>query len=154
MSGVRRTGEGLDGYKARLDGFLAAHVHVGIPSDKDGPHPSAPGLLISDIAAIHEFGAPSVRIPERSFLRAGIRENLPAIRAKQADLVRQVANKKLGVSTALNRLGQFMADKVRDKLEHGPFVPLKQTTINIKGSSIPLIDTGVLRNAIGYEVTK
>lgn len=133
---------------------MGASIVAGIPRANNGPH-SDSTLTIAEVAAVHEFGAPSVRIPERSFIRAGVRENLPELRRLQADLIKKVVQKRIGVSTAMNRMGQAMADKIREKLEKGPFTPLAPSTVRGKGHAQPLIgDTHELVDAIGFEVRK
>lgn len=152
-SGVRKTGEGFGPRRAIMEQFLEDTVKVGIPESRNGPHGTS-GLSVADLATIHEFGLPEHGIPERSFLRAGIEENLTAIKTENADLARLAVNKKIGVGTAQKRIGQFAVDFVKDKLVNGPFVALNPRTVRAKGHDHPLIETGQLHDAIGFEVSK
>jgi hypothetical protein len=63
-----------------------------------------------------------------------------------------IAGKVPNVRVALDRLGaKFVGDIQRRIKAHIP-PPLQQSTIDRKGSSTPLIDTGVLWSSITHEV--
>lgn len=109
-------------------------------------------MSIAEIAEIHEFGAPRAGIPERSFLRAGLDEGREKIAEVISRLLVQVMARKVLPRKACEILGMAGKTLVQQKLIRGPFVPLKQRTIELKGSSRPLIDTGQLRRSIDYEV--
>ena len=55
---------------------------------------------------------------------------------------------------ALTVVGQTIVGQVKDEINNGNFVPLKQSTIDAKGSDKPLIGKyGLLVNKVEYEVT-
>jgi hypothetical protein len=141
-------GTTIDAIRKSVAAASGNFVKVGVPSGKN----EKDGTPIAMIAAVHEFGSVTRGIPERSFLRAGIREN-------QADFVRlnrvnlaKVAAGRMHVRDALGQLGAMAAGKVQTKITDGPFEPLKAATINRKGSSKPLINTGNMRQAITWKV--
>ena len=103
-------------------------------------------------AAANEFGTD--KIPERSFLRAGINEATKRgdIQRKIADLIKLVILGKITPLIALLRLGMFGAEIVKKKIDAGPFAALAPSTIRRKGSSVPLIETGRLRRNITSRV--
>ena len=109
-------------------------------------------IPLATIAAIHEFGSPDHNIPERSFLRAGIRRGMPKFRDVNFDSLRKVVLGKMPVEAAIERLGVVAVGEVKREFVVGRFKPLKPETIKRKGSSRPLIDTAQLRQSITYVV--
>lgn len=123
-------------------------VKVGLP---DSPHDDSK-LTVAEIGMIHEYGAPGAGIPERPFLARSIRE-------KDSDLVRlnrvnlqKILNNHLTFDQALNQLGIMAQGIVQEYIANGEFEPLKPKTIERKGSSKPLIDTGQMRQSVTYVV--
>lgn len=145
---VRDTGgHGVKALQKRLR-QMKKRVLVGVPAGKTEPD----GTSTAKIAAIHEFGAPERNIPERSFLRSGIRENLPVLTELSKGLLPRVVEGVMGEEHALGILGTVAASKVQDKIVSGPFTPNAPRTVARKGSDKPLIDTGSLRQSITYVV--
>lgn len=108
---------------------------------------------MATLAAVHEFGAPSKGIPERSFLRSAIIEGSQQINDIVAEGVKAYARQQKQVDLMFyNNIGLFASNLVKEKIVKGPFRPLSEATINRKGSSKPLIDTGALRQSISWEV--
>ena len=109
-------------------------------------------------AATNEFGTDragpnrNITIPERSFLRAGIDENRRELKKFAAKKALDVLTGKLSKKAALSQLGLLAQGKVQLKITRGPFVPNQPSTIILKGSSKPLINTGRLRQSISFEV--
>ena len=137
------------GWKARLKGLLAlkapAHVDVGILEsagvEKDG-------TSVIDVAEWNEFG--TATIPERSFIRAWFDEAEPQLRQDFAALMRTVAAGKRTRAEVLELMGQRMVGQVQARMSAGIPPPNKPATVRRKGSSTPLIDTGVLRSSVTY----
>lgn len=129
-------------------------VNVGFPSDAQ--HRSEDGQVFNtaQIAAVHEFGSPDNGIPERSFMRSSIAENRQAYVALNRLSLRKILEGKMTFIDALNLLGNKAAGDVKMKIRNGPFEGLKQTTIDRKGSSKPLIDSGQMRQSVTYVVVK
>lgn len=141
---------GLNRLLQGIQNAAKAEVLVGVPASENRPHEGS-GITMAQLASIHEFGAPSAGIPERSFLRSAIIEGQEGI----SNLISQ------GVSVYLrdgkqidlqfyDRIGLYASNLVKDKIVRGPFVPLKEATIERKGSSKPLVDTGALRQSITW----
>lgn len=128
-----------------------AKVLVGVPASKNAPREG--GINMAGLAAVHEFGAPSKGIPERSFLRSAIIESQGQISDLVAQGIRSYLNQGKQVDLMFyDRIGLFASNLVKDKIAKGPFKPLKDATIKRKGSSLPLVDTGALRQSISWEV--
>lgn len=136
----------FDELKRRLVGERL--VRVGFPQGKS----EADGTPVAMIAAVHEFGSPERGIPERSFLRSGMRENGEKyVRLNKVNLVR-ILRGQLTVEQALGQLGEMAKGDVQQKIRSGDFAPLKPATVNRKGSSKPLVDTGQMVQSVTYEL--
>ena len=123
-------------------------VRIGYPA---GPT-EQDGTPLALIAAVHEFGSTVRNIPERSFLRSTMNENMAKyIRMNRGNLQR-VVNGHQSMHTALSLLGQVAVGDVKRKIRNGPFAELQPSTIRRKGSSKPLIDSGMLMQSVTYEV--
>mgnify|MGYP001381330246 CR=1 FL=1 len=136
----------FDELKRRLIGERV--VKVGFPRGKF----EVDGTPVAQVAAIHEFGSPERRIPERSFLRSAIRERqAEIIRLNKVSLVKIIRG-QLTSEQALNQLGEMAKGSVQQKIRGGDFAPLRPSTVKRKGSSKPLIDTGQMVQSVSYVV--
>lgn len=140
-------GRGLMALSRRL-AKLNKRVLIGVPAGKS----EEDGASMALVAAVNEFGSPDRGIPERPFLRAGIRENYPRITRLNVRTLREVAEGTMTADTALNLLGEVTAGGVKAKIAEGGFVANAPSTIKAKGSDKPLIDSGALRQSITYLV--
>ena len=129
-----------------------ASVDVGIIGDKVGGTVYEGGQTILEVGAQHEYGA---GVPQRSFIR------LP-FEVKKNDLAKyikvmyaSIMNGKRNTSDALGLVGVKANNIVIDAFETGGFgmwPPLSLDTIEAKGSSQILVDTGVLRRSVTWRV--
>lgn len=122
-------------------------VKIGIFSKESGSE-----LVL--IASVHEFGTDkagknnSVIIPERSFLRSTVDENKQAIiRIIEKNKTAIVKGKKTK-KQVLDEIGLFVVGEVQEKIAKGIDPANATSTVAAKGSSVPLIDTGRLRQSI------
>lgn len=134
-------------------GAAGPHAKVGILAASSQPHQGSDMSLV-EIAAVHEFGSPAANIPERSFIRGTFEERdvADALARLTTQLARAIVARKIEVAAALERLGQWGAAQVKARIKRHIPPPLKPQTIERKGSSTPLVDTGQLINAVTYEV--
>lgn len=139
---VRDSDPGFKKLKKRLKG--PDRVDIGIFA-KQGSD-----LVIQ--AASNEFG--TSRIPERSHLRAGIDEGKEKINSFIASSFSRMFAGKSTKIIELGRLGLLGTSLVVGKINKGPFKPNKPKTVQRKGSSKPLIDTGRLRASYTHRVVK
>jgi hypothetical protein len=109
-------------------------------------------IPLAMIAAVHEFGKPELGIPERSFLRGGIRSGIPKFHRLNAANLRAVVLGAKTVAESLEQLGVVAVGEVKREFVVGKFAPNKPATIARKGSSRPLVDTGQLRQSITYQL--
>jgi phage gpG-like protein len=121
-------------------------VRVGVPKG-----PEEKGTSLAVIAAVHEFGAPSVGIPERPFLRNTIKANQENyIRLNRINAVKAMRG-QMNPRTALMQLGMMAQGDVQKFMANNSYT-LKPLTIKRKGSSRALIDNGQLRLSITFEI--
>lgn len=80
-------------------------------------------------------GITKITIPERSYFRTGFDENKSAIQRKCVELINQVLAGKKTARQAREEIGEFAAKKIQSKVE-----------------DVKLVDTGALRDAIGFRV--
>lgn len=110
------------------------------------------GLTNVALGMIHEFGTIDGNIPERSFIRATIDTHIDKYFKVTAKLSAKVVVGDMTEKKALDILGQLVVSDIQSFIEAGIAPALKPETIARKGSSVPLIDTGVLKNSITSEV--
>lgn len=109
------------------------------------------GTDICDIAAWNELGTEN--IPSRPFLRMSVDENVDKIN----NCLQEQKNALLSGKNAkqvLEQIGLFQKDLIQEKITEGSFVPNADYTIRRKGSSKPLIDTGLMRRSVNYVIKK
>lgn len=116
-----------------------------------------PGITLARIAGVHEFGA-AIRqrwgvlyIPERSFIRSTVAKN-NNYASLIARVVGLVVDGKRTEEQALNIIGARASADMKRTITAGIPPPNAPATIERKGSSKPLIDTGRLLNAISWSV--
>ena len=102
------------------------------------------------LAIIHEFGTD--KIPKRSFIRDSVDQNKDKIQKVISREAKAIADEKYNTSVAMERLGLYIVGVIKKRISTGIPPALEENTIKRKGSSIPLIDTGQLRNSITHEV--
>jgi hypothetical protein len=107
------------------------------------------------IAIWNEFG--TSKIPERSFLRAGFDANQSRIEQICEMALDEVlegvdGSSQFDVASMYDQIGLQVADIIREYLTDLRSPPNAPSTIKLKGSSNPLIDTGHLRSSIVWKV--
>lgn len=144
-------------FKSRpLPRSVELNVNVGILVNGEGAGAQAgtdhgDGLTVAQLATIHEFG---LGVPQRSFIRAWFdtkgREAMGAIAAARM----QAAIEAGGTPKDFSRAAQQIGIRARSQMvafidNQGVYQNLSPETIRRKKSSKALIDTGVLKGAIG-----
>jgi len=135
-----RRGDGLKKLTKRLnDGYVTVGIHR-----KEGKHKDS-DLTVAAIGAIHEYGARGM--PERSFMRSTLFEQ----RRKISSALFRVAKgnfKKKRTQNGIKKIGEYLRGKIQAKIVALRTPPNALSTIQRKGSSNPLIDTGQLLQSI------
>lgn len=138
-----------------------AHVKVGVLAAAGGNAKAGEGdITMIELAAIHEFGSPAAGIPERSFIRStferdDVQKNLTTMAGR---LAKAVVDDRMAWDQALGMIGAWAVGQVKstikNRLTTGPEDQAnKPSTIARKGSTLPLVDTGRLINAITWLVS-
>ena len=126
-------------------------VKVGMLAKAQEPHEGGGDLTVADIGTIHEFG---LGVQQRSFIRGWYDENQEENKRIVSVLQKQVLRGEVTQPVALNRFGLKCVGDIQRRIVAGIEPPLAQSTIDKKGSSTPLVDTGQLRASISHEVSK
>ena len=93
-------------------------------------------------------------IPERPFFRNAMRENRDRYRRLLASDGRKILLGEMMMTTTLNRLGLVAQGDVQESIASNTPPPLSPVTIERKGSTKTLIDTGAMRQSVTYEVQR
>ena len=93
------------------------------------------------------------RMPARPFVRQWFDYHfLDNVKLIYRAFQQVVAFRLPSIGQALHQLGSKFVAGIQAEMASGAFAPLAATTIRRKGSSKPLIDTGVLRSSIRYQI--
>lgn len=148
------------GLKTLLKALANYDLTVGI-HEAEGSQLSEDGdATIAEIGYFHEYGTTTedgeVHIPERSFLRDYIDENEALNNKRLTKLFQKVISSKgtFSAQTALNQFGLHAVGEIQKRISDGIEPELDDRTIARKGSSVPLIDTGLLRSSITHQLRK
>ena len=133
---------------------LAQNVRtrVGIHEDKK----TEDGDSIAEYATYNEFGATIARgettytIPERSFFRSTIAETKAERRALTLKVYKAILHGNLSALQGIGLIGEFMKDKIKDKIVTLIDPKNADSTIKKKKSSNPLIDSGSMLNSVTH----
>ena len=118
---------------------------VGFPEETTGSQKYEGGQTVAEVAKYNEYGRKG--IPPRPFMTRAVQtfeENPNAIRdAIENGVVKD--GSKAGKLLAL-----MLANEIKEQISRGSFVPNSSSTIALKGSSRPLIDTGKMLGAVDW----
>lgn len=119
---------------------------------KKGKGKNKKGATIAEIGLYNEYGTPNAKhpIPTRPFMRSSFEENKKQIDKAKASQYGKILDGKQTVKRALGLIGELMVGKVKKKITDLRTPPNADWTINAKGSSNPLIDTGRMRASITH----
>lgn len=111
------------------------------------------GVLVWKYAIYVEYG--TNRIPERPFFRSFQWNKKTILDTMTRRLFSNVVNGDIKKPiTAYKRLGRYMKSAIEDSLLNGAWQPNAESTVKLKGSDRPLVDTGNLLNSIGFVIYK
>ena len=137
--------------RSRLEGMADKEVVVGVTRASAGRDQTGE-INNAELLAVHEFGTKDGRIPERAPIRSSMAKHQDKYVTTHAENLRKVVRGDMPFDKSLDLLGLRAAADVQQNIRDGDFVPLAQSTIDRKGSSKPLIDSGGMRQAITHEV--
>lgn len=130
-------------------------VTVGIHEDA-GQH-ADDGISNAQLGALLNYGNPhntlhgnAAPIPARPWLIPGVESATQDI----VDVIREAVAGGATLDDTMEQIGAFAAGATQQYMTDLKEPPNSQYTIDQKGSSNPLIDTGALRASVTYKVTK
>jgi len=130
--------------------FSSYDIRVGFQNDES----SDEGLSIATIAAYNEFGTED--IPARPFLSTALDEARKEIASRFEDEMGEILEGNRTAIQAARRLGIFGATIVKKRIRDSQKWAEENAdaTIDKKGSSKPLVDTGEMLGAVTWAVLK
>lgn len=149
---IIRSGPGLVSVLGRLAGLDRVAVTVGLQGSRatTAAGPAEPSELVV-IGAAHEYGTDT--IPMRPWLRTSARRYGKEWGAAWAGAVR-AALRGDTADTELRLVGLGMQGDVQATVLDGPWFPLSPETTRRKGSDVPLVDSGQMRQSIRAQVER
>lgn len=130
-------------------------VEIGIFGEDDGP-----GESYVMIANTHEFGVVisrpggSIVIPERSFMRSTFDEKEKDWAKFMEARLKKVLTMQMTVEQMYDQIGAKAAAEIQKTIRTLSDPPNAESTIEKKGSSNPLIDTGDMRRRVTWKVVR
>lgn len=121
-------------------------MHAEATFAEDGALEPSSELTVAEVGSFHEFGTST--IPQRSFIRAWFDESVAENRELLNSQLKLAIAGKLTLEAALERCALKFEASVRKRIRARIPPPLAQSTIDRKGSTTPLIDTGQLVSSI------
>jgi hypothetical protein len=138
--------------------FSRSDVFVGLNEGNTGVRQDQEGsstITMAGIGAVHEFGTDDGTIPPRPWLRSAVDANRKETGDRYESILRKILDNRVDLTRELNRLGLWGVKIVRRYIRDtgpGVWLPLSPATIEAKGSSKPLVDTGQMVQSITYIV--
>lgn len=127
---------------------------VGYPASETGSIRYPDGTSVVLVAAVNNFGSSSRGIPARPFMSEGAEPAVEATSPIAAELIPLLNEGKITIPQILKEMGPFAEAAFKQKMTEGPWEPNSELTQELKGSSSPLLDTGLLRNSLTHVVRK
>ena len=124
-------------------------VRIGFQS---GENAEENGADLAEVAAFNELG--TVHIPSRPFLRNSVDAHMGEIVPFVEDTLNRIVNNGMGAQDTLQRTGSFMKGLVQKEIVSGHYAPNAPATIAKKGSDVPLVDDGQLRDSVNYQIVE
>ena len=106
------------------------------------------GMTNATLGAIHEFGAPSVGIPQRSFIGATFDANRKKYERYLSNGIGKAIDTGGQPAHAFELTGELHKSDIINAINSGIAPPLAARTIARKGSSKQLIDSGQLKGSL------
>lgn len=128
-------------------------VRVGVVGDAaQAPHPGTT-LTVGEVAIINELGSENGHVPPRPFVKETFTKNEGEVARRLEEVARVLVMEDAEPGGALEALGAWAAEEVRKTIRSNPFTPNAPETLRQKEGSLPLVDTQVLIESIGFEVS-
>jgi phage gpG-like protein len=109
------------------------------------------GLTNVEVASFHEFG---LGVPPRPFISQPIDRNEEDLKRRLRKAGELVIKGTHTTEQALELFGIHVTDLMKDAISNREYQANAPATVQRKGSSTPLVNTGQLRNSITHEVKR
>lgn len=123
-----------------------ATITFGIHEDKGSRVHEGDGPTVAEIATVHEYG---LGVPRRSIVADFVDDRAEDINATVDKTLTKIAE---GAPVTLDAIPLILAGKMRARFAEGIGPVLDPRTIARKGSSLQLVDTGLLRSSIDGKI--
>lgn len=133
----------------RIGSLMGTEINAGITGAPGASRHGDTSLTVADVAYRNEFG---IGVPERPWMRMTNAQQKYVWFRLCADIVQKTAKDQDRAERGLRRLGLRMISDYKATIRAGVSPPNSAETIERKGSSKPLIDTGQMINAHRAEV--
>jgi phage gpG-like protein len=148
---------GLERIMREAKRFRGSYTKIGLPSGEfvaTGEASKTPADVVM-IGAVHEWGAPSRNIPERSWLRSAYDKEQMSIRRRVDASYDSVLQGKTTARFALAKLGEWFTARIKANFPPSGVKGYAKSTLAMKkrkNETNPqmLIETGQLRNSITH----
>lgn len=143
-----------------INDLVQKQVLVGVPDSTAGNRDDEAPLSNAEIGYIQEMGSPANNIPARPFLVPGVSDSLPKATAQlEKAATAALEGDPAAVERRLSSAGLEAQNSVRAKINSGIKPELSRWTIaerlrRGRTGTVPLIDTGQLRNSITYVIRR
>jgi len=101
---------------------------------------------------INEEGAPAANIPARPFMAQAWEANVDRYTRIADAGIAQVLVGRTKVRDVMLRVAVEMSNDIKRSIATGSFAPNAPSTVDRKGSTRPLFDTGAALSAVAFEV--
>lgn len=130
----------------QLDGLFVTAGLQGRGGASVDPETDVPDNELVTIGRAHEFG---LGVPERPWLRTAFASHARTYRgALRFALVQRVEGGEAAAALTLRQLGVAMVADIQNTIATHPWKPNAPLTIELKGSSRPLIDDGQMIQSV------
>lgn len=107
---------------------------------------------MTDIAAWNDLGT-GRGIPSRPFLRNTVDLHGKEINSMLDKAIEKIMNGATA-EQVLREMGVMLKGKVQEEITDGSYKPNAPSTVRKKKSDKPLIDTGLMRESVNYQIKK
>lgn len=110
------------------------------------------GVDLCEIAAYNELG--TVHIPSRPFIRDSVDNHMDEISANIAEWCRKIVRGEMQAHEMMMNIGMMQKGLIQQSIAEGGFEPNSPETIRRKGSDMPLVDSGQMRQSVNYLIVQ
>ena len=138
----------------KLKKINSAYVTIGVHEGAGTYSKNSENPTVAQVALWNEFG--TQHIPQRSFIRSALNENLDKINQWREEAVNQILSDEITVEKALESIGFRIQILIQNKIKSNVPPPNAASTLARKYkegvASNTLIETGLLLRSITYKV--